>query len=65
MPDGSPWIELNAPGLYPVLVSTFCLLTFGITTQFGGSGFLAVYLAGITIGNKPIRRFRAIAFHNS
>lgn len=47
-------IDLNAPGLYPVLVSTFCLLTFGITAQLGGSGFLAVYLAGITIGNQKI-----------
>jgi len=59
-------IDLNAPGLYPVLVSTFCLLTFGITTQFGGSGFLAVYLAGITIGNqKIVFRSGILVYHDA
>jgi len=59
-------INLNAPGLYPVLVSTFCLLTFGITTQFGGSGFLAVYLAGITIGNqKIVFRSGILVYHDA
>ncbi len=47
-------IELTAAGLYPVLVSTVCLLTFGIAAQLGGSGFLATYLAGMTIGNQKI-----------
>jgi potassium/hydrogen antiporter len=47
-------IELSAPGLYPVLVSTFCLLTYGLTAQFGGSGFLAVYLAGVVMGNQRL-----------
>ncbi|MEX0791748.1 MAG: potassium/proton antiporter [Pirellulaceae bacterium] len=47
-------IELGAPGLYPVLVTTFCLLTFGLAAQFGGSGFLAVYIAGLVLGNQRI-----------
>ncbi len=56
-------IELGAPGMYPVLVSAFGLLTYGAAVQLGGSGFLAVYLAGVVIGNRPlpfqqgIRRF--------
>lgn len=56
-------IELGAAGMYPVLVSAFCFLTYGVAVQLGGSGFLAVYLAGVLIGNKQlmfqqgIRRF--------
>jgi cell volume regulation protein A len=56
-------IELGATGMYPVLVSALSLLTYGIAVQLGGSGFLAVYLAGVVIGNKQlmfqqgIRRF--------
>ncbi|HYG22173.1 MAG TPA: potassium/proton antiporter [Verrucomicrobiae bacterium] len=62
-------IELGAAGMYPVLVSAFGLLTYGAAVQLGGSGFLAVYLAGVIIGNKKlmfqqgIRRFHdAIAW---
>ncbi len=59
-------IELNAPGLYPVLISAFCLLTFGMAAQLGGSGFLAVYLAGIVIGNRPLVFQRGIRlFHDA
>ena len=47
-------IELGAAGMYPVLVSAFCLLTYGVAVQLGGSGFLAVYLAGVMIGNKKL-----------
>lgn len=62
-------IELGAPGLYPVLVSACCLLIYGVAVQVGGSGFLAVYLAGVVAGNRSmilqqgIRRFHdAIAW---
>lgn len=64
---GTVWavnrIELGAVGMYPVLVSACCLLTYGAAVQLGGSGFLAVYIAGVVIGNKRlmfqqgIRRF--------
>lgn len=47
-------IELGATGMYPVLVSASCLLTYGVAVQLGGSGFLAVYLAGVVIGNKRL-----------
>lgn len=62
-------IELGAAGMYPVLVSAFCLLIYGVAVQLDGSGFLAVYLAGVVIGNRRlsfqqgIRRFHdAIAW---
>jgi cell volume regulation protein A len=47
-------INLPAAGLYPVLTGAHALLAFGIAASIGGSGFLAVYIAGIVIGNARI-----------
>lgn len=59
-------INLDAAGLYPVLVSAFGLLSFGLAASLGGSGFLAVYLAGIIIGNSRIVFKRGIfLFHDA
>lgn len=41
-------------GLYPVLTIAVCCLAFGIPTLFYGSGFLAVYVAGLVLGNGPL-----------
>ncbi len=45
-------IELTAPGLYPVLAGACGLAAFGLAAQAGGSGFLAIYIAGIVLGNS-------------
>lgn len=45
-------IQLIASGLYPVMIAACGLLTFGIAANLGGSGFLAIFLAGIVIGNS-------------
>lgn len=45
-------INLEAAGLYPVLTGAFGLLAFGLAASLGGSGFLAIYLAGIILGNS-------------
>lgn len=59
-------INLDAAGLYPVLVTAFGLLTFGLAAWMGGSGFLAVYLAGIVIGNSRLVFQRGIRlFHDA
>ncbi|MEW4486638.1 potassium/proton antiporter [Thalassoglobus sp. JC818] len=59
-------IELDTAGLYPILVSTLCLLTFGVTAQCGGSGFLAVYLTGLILGNSRLVFQRGIRlFHDA
>ena len=55
-------INLDAAGLYPVLVTAFGLLAFGLAVIFGGSGFLAIYLAGIVIGNGRLVFQRILSF---
>lgn len=51
------WIlrrPLLSGGLYPVLTLAICCLAFGVPTLLSGSGFLAVYLAGLVLGNGPL-----------
>jgi len=44
-------IKLDFDGLYPVLLLALVMLTFSATDALGGNGFLAVYIAGIILGN--------------
>ena len=44
-------IKLVATGLYPVLVAAGGLLAYG-SANLGGSGFLAIFVAGVMIGNQ-------------
>jgi cell volume regulation protein A len=48
--------RLSVPtgGLYPVMTLSLCLVAFGLATLVHGSGFLAVYLAGLLLGNGPL-----------
>src|SRR5690606_14563538 len=42
------------------------LFSFGLAASFGGSGFLAVYLTGIVIGNRrPIFHRGILLFHDA
>jgi potassium/hydrogen antiporter len=45
-------IQLVASGLYPVMVAACGLLSFGIAANIGGSGFLAIFITGVVIGNS-------------
>lgn len=59
-------INLAHPGLYPILVMAFGLLTFGATAILNGSGFLAIYITGIIVGNSSILFKRGIfRFHDA
>ena len=44
-------LQLSTAGLYPMVVLGLGLVVFGATEWFDGNGFLAVYLAGLIIGN--------------
>jgi cell volume regulation protein A len=48
-------VRLNIYGLYPVLLLALIFFTFSATDFIGGNGYLAVYLAGIVLGNKPFK----------
>jgi cell volume regulation protein A len=42
-------------GLYPLLAVAGGLLIFAVAAQLGGSGFLAIYLAGLVLGNSQLQ----------
>ena len=44
-------LRLFYEGLYPVFILASALLTYALTATLGGSGFLAVYIAGLVAGN--------------
>ena len=46
--------RLPVGGLYPALTLTFAFLAFGVPTIFFGSGFLAVYVAAVVLGNGTL-----------
>ena len=47
-------LKLDA-GLLPIFVITLALLLFGLTGLIHGSGFVAVYVAGVVTGNSGMR----------
>lgn len=53
------WLDL-APGLYSMLALAMGFSVFGLTSVLEGSGFLAIYLAGLMIGNQPGRHLNFI-----
>ena len=57
-------VHLATPGLYPVASLTVAALAYGGADTLHGSGFLAVYLAGLAIGSATIPAERTIvSFH--
>jgi potassium/hydrogen antiporter len=57
-------VRLPADGLYPVLALAFAGIAYGAGVWLRGSGFLAVYVAGLLIGGLVRRRRRGIRdFH--
>ncbi len=55
-------INLQAAGMYPLVVTASGLVCFGIAAALGGSGFLAVFIAGVVVGNSRIVFQRGILF---
>lgn len=69
---GGGWLLVRAlnrlrlgDSMYPLLALFGGLTIFGVTAMVGGSGFLAVYLAGIFLGNRSLRAAASIRrFHD-
>jgi cell volume regulation protein A len=58
-------VRLSARGLYPILVLACGMLAFGLAHVLGGNGFLAVYTAGVLIGNTlKVHQESIIRFHD-
>lgn len=58
-------LRLEYEGLYPVLTLTLVLLVYGIAAVARGNGFLAVYVAGIVMGNSDFIHKRSLTrFHD-
>ena len=47
-------------GLHAPFVATAAVVIFGVAQSVHSSGFLAVYLAGIVIGNRPTRAHNSV-----
>jgi cell volume regulation protein A len=47
-------IRLPSGGLYPALTLALAFLAYGAPTLLHGSGFLAVYIAAVILGNGPL-----------
>lgn len=57
-------VRLSSAGLYPVASIAICTLAYGTADVVHGSGFLAVYLAGLAIGASDLPAKRTIVtFH--
>lgn len=58
-------IRLEYDGLYPVFMIAITLFIYSITATIGGNGFLAVYIAGLVLGNSDfIHKRSLIRFHD-
>ena len=65
---GARWafvrLDYPTPGLYPVASIAAAALAFGLADISHGSGFLAVYLTGLTLGTGIVPAQRTVtAFH--
>jgi len=47
-------MRVPAAGLYPAVTLALALLAFGLPTLFLGSGFLAVYVTALMLGNRRL-----------
>jgi cell volume regulation protein A len=59
-------VHVAQTGLYPVFTAALGMVLFAGVSLIGGSGFLAIYVAGIILGSRPMVHRRAIlGFHDA
>ena len=47
-------------GLYPLLITSGAILVFAVANIVGGSGFLAIFITGLVLGNMRLRSLQNI-----
>ena len=59
-------LRLDVDGLYPVISLAAVLVVFEAVTWAGGSGFLAVYVTGVSMANREfLHRRGLVRFHDA
>jgi len=59
-------LRLEYDGLYPVVTLAVVIVIYGLAAELGGSGFLAVYLAGIVLGSSELLHKKSLGrFHDA
>lgn len=59
-------LRLAQEGLYPAVTVAVALGTYGVAAVAGGSGFLAVYVAGLLLGRRDfLHRRSLLRFHDA
>ncbi|OKL40676.1 potassium/proton antiporter [Pontibacter flavimaris] len=53
-------IKLEQEGLYPALTMAAIIFTYAFTNVISGNGFLAVYIAGVILGNQNFIHKRSL-----
>lgn len=53
-------LKFSYEGIYPVFALGLCFLVYSIPPVIGGSGFLAIYISGIIVGNSKIVHQKAL-----
>ena len=51
-------VKLGNEALYPIMILTACIFIFAVTYYLQGNTYLAVYVAGLIIGNNKFTRKR-------
>ena len=54
-------IDLPNKSLYPIMMLSFIFFIFAFTDRLGGNGYLAVYVAGIVMGNSKLVETKSIS----
>lgn len=54
-------IDLQNKSLYPIMMLSFIFFIFSFTNLFKGNGYLAVYVAGIVMGNSKLTENKSIS----
>lgn len=55
-------VRFEEDGLFIIFIICLALLTYGINDVIGGNGYLALYILGISLGNREFKGKRDVVF---